>query len=43
MLVDNKKPLDVEIGIKKMRKIESYIIEVKKIVKCGEENIELYK
>jgi len=38
----DQEPLEVEIRIKKEKKIESYKVEIKKIVEW-EENIELYK
>jgi len=36
-------PLKVEIRIKQEKEIESYKVEIKKIIEWGEENIELYR
>jgi len=37
------RPLELEIGIKKEREIESYKVEIKEIIEWGKENIELYR
>jgi len=41
--VESVHQLEVEIGIKKEKEIESYKVEVKKIIEWGEESIELYR